>query len=83
MSIIELRKKLIEKIMETENEELLGEVCRLLEIETLNVEVYKLNSLQRKAIEEARSQIKSGQFLTNEEANKEIDEWLEKSESQS
>ena len=81
MSIIELRKKLIEKIMETENEELLGEVCRLLEIETLNVEVYKLNSLQRKAIEEARSQIKSGQFLTNEEANKEIDEWLEKSES--
>jgi predicted transcriptional regulator len=67
--------------METETEELLGEVCRLLEIETLIVEVYKLNSLPRKAIEEARSQIKSGQFLTNEEANKEIDEWLEKSES--
>jgi predicted transcriptional regulator len=27
-------------------------------------------------IEESKEQIKSGQFLTNEEANKEIKEWL-------
>ncbi len=78
MSTIELRKKLIEKIKKTDNENLLEEVYRLLEIETGNIEIYKLNSLQRKKIAAAKEQIKNGQFLTEKEANKEINEWLKK-----
>lgn len=78
MSTIELRKKLIEKIKKTDNENLLEEVYRLLEIETGNIEIYKLNSLQRKKIAAAKEQIKNGQFLADKEVNKEINEWLKK-----
>ena len=78
MSTIELKKRLIDKIQKTDNENLLGEAYRLLELETEDIEVYKLTDDQRKAINEARQQIKDGQFLTDEQANKEIDEWLNK-----
>lgn len=78
MSTIELRKRLIEKIQKTENDNLLEEAYRLLELETKDIEIYKLNEDQKKAISEARLQIKNGQFLTDELANKEIDEWLDK-----
>jgi len=78
MSTIELRRRLIDKIQKTENEELLAEAYRLLELETEDIEIYKLNDDQRKAITEARQQIDNGQFLTDDQSNKEIDEWLNK-----
>ncbi len=76
MSTIELRRRLIDKIQNTENEDLLTEAYRLLELETADIEMYKLNSDQRKAISEAREQIRGKQFLTDEQSNNEIDEWL-------
>ncbi len=78
MSTIELKKRLIDKIQKIDNENLLGEAYRLLELETEDIEIYKLNGEQRKAINEARQQIKKGQFLTDEKSNLEIDEWLNK-----
>jgi hypothetical protein len=78
MSTVELRRRLIDKIQKTENEDLLAEAYRLLELETADIEMYKLNDDQRKAISEARQQITSGKFLTDEQSNKEIDEWLSK-----
>ncbi len=74
----ELRKRLIDKIQKTDNEDLLAEAYRLLDLESEDIEIYKLNNNQRKAITEARQQIKNGQFLTEEQSNKEIDEWLSK-----
>lgn len=78
MSTIELRKRLIDKIQKTDNENLLEEAYRLLERETQDIEIYKLTDEQRKAINEARQQIKNGEFLTDDQGNKEIDEWLKK-----
>lgn len=78
MSTTELKKRLIDKIQKTDNENLLEEAYRLLELETQDIEVYKLTDDQRKAIDEAKQQITNGQFLTDEQANKEIDEWLNK-----
>ncbi|HEY5750876.1 MAG TPA: hypothetical protein VIU12_32660 [Chryseolinea sp.] len=78
MSTTELKKQLVDKIQKTDNENLLEEAYRLLELETQDIEVYKLTDDQRKAIDEARQQIKKGEFLTDEQANKEIDEWLTK-----
>ncbi len=71
MSTTELRKRLIDKIQETDNE-------KLLELETENIDVYKLTVDQRKAVAEARQQIKDGKFLTDDQANNEIDGWLSK-----
>jgi adenylate kinase family enzyme len=78
MSTVELKKLLIDKIQNIENEKLLQEAFRLLELETEDIELYKLNNNQNKAIEEARQQIKNGQFLADEQANKEVEEWLSK-----
>lgn len=78
MSTAELRNRLIEKIKKTKDERILEEAYRLLDLENEDIEVYKLNDAQKKAINESREQIKNGQFLTEEAANKEIDEWLNK-----
>jgi predicted transcriptional regulator len=40
--------------------------------------VYKFNDEQKAAIEEAENQIRNGEFLTDEEATKDIDKWLKK-----
>ncbi|MGE0773233.1 MAG: hypothetical protein AB7K37_16095 [Cyclobacteriaceae bacterium] len=76
MSTVELRKKLIERIQETEDEKILEEAYRLLEMETEDLGTYKLTEDQKKAIEESRAQIRKGQFLTNEQVNRDADEWL-------
>jgi hypothetical protein len=78
MSTKELKKKLIEKIEKTESNELLAEAYRLLELGTEDIETYSLSDEQKGAVEEARQQIRDGKFLTNDDANREIDEWLGK-----
>ena len=78
MSTIELRNRLIEKIQNIDNENILEEAYRLLDIETADLEVYKFNDDLKKEIDMARLQISQGQFLTNDEADKEIDEWLKR-----
>ena len=78
MSTIELRKLLIEKIQLTNDDKLLEEASRLLLVDIEESEVYILNDKQKEAIEEARKQIIKGAYLTDEESNKEIDEWLSK-----
>ena len=78
MTSVELKKQLIEKIQKTENNIILEEVFRLLELESNEIEIYKLNEEQKSAIAEARQQIRNGRFLTDDQANQEIDEWLKK-----
>jgi len=70
-----LQEILIKKISSTTDERILQEVNRLLETGA-DEEIYQLTSEQVAGIEESKEQIKNGQFLTNEEANKEIQEWL-------
>lgn len=78
MSTIELRKRLIDKIQKTDDDMLLEEAYRLLEMEVDELDIYSLSNSQKEAIELSRQQIKEGKYLTDEQANKEIDEWLEK-----
>jgi hypothetical protein len=51
-------------------------VYRLLEIENDDIEIYKLSDEQRMAISLSQEQIKNGEFVTNQEADNEIEEWL-------
>lgn len=76
MSTQELRKRLIDKIQKTQDGRILEEVYRLLELESEDIEIYKLNEGQKKAISLAREQIKQVQFLSEADADKEIDQWL-------
>jgi hypothetical protein len=76
MTVIELKKRLIGKINSTDNNEILEEMYRLIENEETDLSVYKLSSEQKSAIEEAQDQYRKGNIMKNEQADKEIDEWL-------
>lgn len=66
MSTSELKKKLISRILESKNPDLLKEVYRLLEIENEDIEIYKLSSEQKKGLDEAKKEIDSGKGISHE-----------------
>ena len=78
MTVFELKKRLITRINRTDNSELLEEMFRLIENEETDLSVYELSNQQKSAIEEAQDQYRKGEILTNEQANNEIDECLDK-----
>ena len=75
MNTSAIKEKLIKEIRQTNDLQLLQAVLRMLSLKT-EEEGYQLNEAQLSAIEEARAQYKRGEFLANEEADKEIEEWL-------
>ena len=75
MSTKELKKKLITRIQEEGNNDLLERAMHLFESAS-SESIYELNQEQIAAITEAREQVANGDYLTNEESNAEIDEWL-------
>lgn len=78
MKTAEIREKLIREINSSDNKNLLEELYRYLNRENRTQKSYNLSDEQKLAIEEAREQINKGDYLTSEEANQEIDEWLKR-----
>lgn len=78
MTVKELKKRLIGKINQIENNELLEEMYRLISTEETDISIYQLSDEQLNAVEEGQLQFKSGRFLTENQADKEIEEWLGK-----
>lgn len=78
MKTIDIKNKLINEINLSKNKNLLEELYHFLNLDNEIQETYKLNAEQKSAIAEAREQIKNGDFLTNDQADQEIDEWLNK-----
>ena len=77
MRTAEIKKKLIDKINLSDNKNLLEDFYNFLTLENEIQDTYKLDGEQKSAIQEARNQIKNGDYLTNEEANHEIDKWID------
>lgn len=77
MTTIELKKKLIKRINNIEDELLLEEISRLLDVEKDESDIYYFTKEEREAVEEARKQYARGEYKNNEEANKLFDEWSE------
>ena len=64
-----LKEKLISKIKETNDPSILEEVSHLFELQEPDT-VYQVTEKQKKAIEEAKEQIKNKETLTDKEADK-------------
>jgi hypothetical protein len=77
MTEIEIKKRLIGKISRLKNEYLLQELYRLVENEESETDIYKFSEEELNAINEAMNQYRSGNILNSDEADKEIDEWLD------
>ncbi|MDZ4844588.1 MAG: hypothetical protein SH857_03460 [Chitinophagales bacterium] len=75
MSTTELKKKLISKIKDTEDKNILHEVYQILNAEKKQLR-YKLSPEQINAVREARVEIKKGKSLSNEQVDKEMEGWL-------
>jgi len=79
MSTAELKEKLIAQINDIDNDELLAEISTMLYIESKSVNgVYQMSAVEREAVEDGLNQIKNGEWVSDEEANREIEEWLRK-----
>ncbi|MCX6238145.1 MAG: hypothetical protein NTY07_11425 [Bacteroidia bacterium] len=78
MTTIEMKNQVIGKINQLTDNELLMDVYKLLNDSLMDSEIYRLSDNHKVAIDTAINQINNGDFLTSEQANKEIDEWLNK-----
>ena len=70
-----LKERLINKINEIDDPAILEEVSNLFELQETEA-VYQVTDKQKTVIDEAREQVKNKQTLSNEQADKEADEWL-------
>ena len=77
MTTLELKKKLIKRINNIEDELLLQEMSRLAGIGDEESDIYYFTKEERDAVEEARKQYARGEYLSNDETNKLFDEWLD------
>lgn len=78
MAVNDLKQKLISKIDQSENSELLEEMYRLIANEETDENLYELSEEQIKAVEKGQLQYRKGKFLNADKADKDIDEWLSK-----
>ncbi len=78
MSTQELQEKLIVKIKNTKENYILEEVSRLLEFEENSGHIYNLNAEQQRLIDMSLNEIERGEYFTDEDVQKETDEWLKK-----
>jgi hypothetical protein len=76
MSTDELKIDVINQISQINEVRIFKEIQKLLDFE-LEKGFYQINELQKARLIEAKSDI----VLTEEEANKEIDEWLQKNKN--
>ena len=73
-----MRQQLIEKIKTTKDDNILEEVYRILEVGTMEIDQIVLSNEQKGFIDEGLRDIEKGNYLSNEDANTEIEKWLRK-----
>ena len=78
MSDLELKKRLINRIMRSRDSSLLREAYRLMGTDAIGLEPYKLSKEQQASVNKGKKDIKTGRTLNEREANKAVDEWLGK-----
>jgi|GEM_PF-524507 len=73
-----LREKLIKRIRDIDNSEILNQIARFVHFEEKFDEVYIMSPEEIEAVEDGRRQIENGEWISDEESNKHVDEWLNK-----
>jgi hypothetical protein len=74
----ELKHQLIERVIKLTDDNLLMDLIRLIDNDNIDNDIYTLSENHKLAIEKAIKQIENDDYLTNEQSNKEADEWLSK-----
>lgn len=75
MKTAELKNIIVQRIAGINDKTFLSAINTIVETKSKST-IYKTTPEQRQAIQEGREQIARGEFFTDEEVKKEIDEWL-------
>lgn len=75
MNASDLKIDLIQRITQLKERRIVEEIQKPLDFE-LNTGEYILTDLQKDRIAEARQEYKNSAFLTNDQANQNIEQWL-------
>lgn len=78
MTTIEIKNQVIGQINQLTDNDLLMDLYKLLNGSIIDSDVYQLSENHKSAIDSAIIQIDNGDFLTNTQAYKDINEWLNK-----
>ena len=78
MSETELKNEIVGVLLDVHDIDFLEEIKRLLNEKTTLEAAEKIPDFVLKEIEEGEAEIERGEFYTEEEANKDTDEWLKK-----
>lgn len=76
MSISEIRKKIVRRVNEVENDIILEEVFRILDHSDNVTEIYQFSQTQLNILDKREHEVKNGKFINNEDSELELDKWL-------
>lgn len=78
MTTLQKKQKLIEETEKLTDDDFIEYLLRLIESETEpdDLKIYPLTEMEKKAIDEAETDIKEGKVITNNEADEQIKSWL-------
>jgi hypothetical protein len=78
MTTLQKKQKLIEESEKLTDDDFIEYLLRLIESETEpdDLKIYPLTEIEKKAIDEAETDIKEGKVITNNEADEQIKSWL-------
>ncbi len=77
MTTIQLKNKLLDKIDKINDSNVISELNEVIDSYFLTERIVLSNN-HKAAIEEGIADIKQGNYLTEQEANREVEEWLKK-----
>ncbi len=78
MNTVEIKTLIHEGIENIDDRDLLLSIKDLVDEKYVSMDIKKLSPWQIQRIDSAKKQIEQGNYLTNAEADKVVDEWLKK-----
>ena len=76
MSSIEIKRKIINQLSKIEDVSFLKAIKSLVDSKAQG-STYQLSDIQKKRIQEGREQLRKGQAISDEDLQKEIDQWFD------
>ena len=76
MNIEKIKAEIINSIQHTNDKDLLDGISRLTRLTHSEEKLIEFSDRQNEQIDEALNQIENGEYLMEDEADKEVDSWL-------
>ena len=76
MTITEIKKSIIDKVNEVNDDRILEEAYRILQMTSVEKKGYVFSKLQRASLDAIDLEMDKGDFVTHEQSEIDLDEWL-------